>query len=221
TRTLFNIECLNGKAIKKHSHYPAEDEILLLPATQFEVVGRVQPAAGLNIVQLRELIPSILFLKPPLGYSALSTQDATPETLPQPPKTTKAGNKDISADVDISLSDNLQNVRLSETEKEMVATILSHSRTTLNISYNAISSEGGKAIGEALKVNRTLTKLDIEGNQISSEGGKVIAKGLKVNRILTTLYVADNQISSENGKVIAEASKLNCMCSAKGVCCGV
>ncbi|CAF4576767.1 unnamed protein product [Didymodactylos carnosus] len=151
TRTLFNIECLNGKVIKKHSYYPAEEEIILLPATQFEVV--------------------------------------------EPSKTLKAGNKGIantelvnvkhctvSADVHTSLLANLQNLKLSETEKEMVAKILSDSRTLLDMSDNAISSEGGKAIGEALKVNRTLTTLYLRSNQISSEGGKAIGEALKVNK---------------------------------------
>ncbi|CAF0975965.1 unnamed protein product [Didymodactylos carnosus] len=222
TRTLFNIECLNGKMIKKHSYYPAEDEILLLPATQFEVVGRVQPAAGLYIVQLREVIPPIVFLKPPSGYSALSIEDATPETLPKPSKTLKAGNKDlantepvnvkhctVSANVDTSLLVNLQNLRLSKTEKEMVATILSDSGTTLYIGSNQISFEGRKAIAEALKVNQTLITLNIEGNQISSEGGKAIAEALKVNQTLTTLYIGNNRISSEGGKAIAKALKVN------------
>ena len=36
-RTLFHIECENGKKIYPHSHLPDEKEVLLLPATQFIV----------------------------------------------------------------------------------------------------------------------------------------------------------------------------------------
>ena len=37
TRTLFHIDCLNGKDIKNHSFMQHEDEILLVPAREFEV----------------------------------------------------------------------------------------------------------------------------------------------------------------------------------------
>ena len=38
-RTLFNIECDNEKVIRSHSYIAVENELFLLPATQFEVVG--------------------------------------------------------------------------------------------------------------------------------------------------------------------------------------
>ncbi|CAF1459055.1 unnamed protein product, partial [Didymodactylos carnosus] len=37
TRTLFGIETLNGRNIRNHSHFPTEDEIILLPGTHFEI----------------------------------------------------------------------------------------------------------------------------------------------------------------------------------------
>jgi hypothetical protein len=36
-RTLFMIECVNGKAIKSHSQHAEEDEILLIPTTYLRV----------------------------------------------------------------------------------------------------------------------------------------------------------------------------------------
>lgn len=54
-RTLFNIDCNSGKSIKNHSFYPSEDEILLLAATQFEVVGCLNQDSGLQLIQLREI----------------------------------------------------------------------------------------------------------------------------------------------------------------------
>ena len=45
TRTLFSIECLNGKSIKKHSYFSdKEQEVILMPGTFFEVIGQVEPA---------------------------------------------------------------------------------------------------------------------------------------------------------------------------------
>ena len=51
------------------------------------------------------------------------------------------------------------------------------------MNYNNIGDEGGKAIGEALKVNTSLTKISLRGNKIGDEGAKAIGEALKVNTI--------------------------------------
>jgi hypothetical protein len=56
-RTLFSIECNAGKNIRSHSFYTKEDEVLLLPARQFEVVGCLDQGNGLHVIQLRETQP--------------------------------------------------------------------------------------------------------------------------------------------------------------------
>ena len=53
--------------------------------------------------------------------------------------------------------------------------------TKINLQGNNIGSEGGKAIGEALKVNTSLTEIDLGSNNIGDEGGKAIGEALKVN----------------------------------------
>jgi predicted GTPase len=69
-RTLFSIECENGKSIGAHSHYPLENEILLLPATQFIVQGNVQVASDLCIIHLKEIVSDYPLLKPPFSDPA-------------------------------------------------------------------------------------------------------------------------------------------------------
>ncbi|CAF1441260.1 unnamed protein product [Adineta ricciae] len=65
-RTLFSIECLNGKSIKQHSYFSkSEEEIVLMPGTFFKVVGQVNPAEGLHIIHLKEIQPPFVLLKPP------------------------------------------------------------------------------------------------------------------------------------------------------------
>jgi hypothetical protein len=63
-RTLFHIECTNGKDIRKHSYYQMEDEILLLPATYFKVISCFEMAPGLHTIQLKELKPEFEYLEP-------------------------------------------------------------------------------------------------------------------------------------------------------------
>lgn len=54
TRTMFIISCHSGKNIRNHSYYPNESEIVLLPGTEFEVVGCLPQGNGLHTIQLQE-----------------------------------------------------------------------------------------------------------------------------------------------------------------------
>ena len=54
-RTLFSIECTSGKDISRHSYYAAEEELLLPPARQFQVVASLQLATDLHMIQLKEI----------------------------------------------------------------------------------------------------------------------------------------------------------------------
>ncbi len=67
-RTLFSIECINGKSIVNHSYYKqTEKEIILMPGSYFEVIGQLNPAPQLHIIQLREIPPPITLVKPPFN----------------------------------------------------------------------------------------------------------------------------------------------------------
>ena len=71
-----------------------------------------------------------------------------------------------------------------------------------------ISEKGGKAIGDALMVNRYLQVLDLHENGIHEEGGKAIGEALMINTSLQVLDLHDNPILS--GVVhIAESLKHN------------
>ncbi|CAF4303697.1 unnamed protein product, partial [Rotaria sp. Silwood2] len=74
-RTLFAIDCLNGKDIKRHSYYAQEEEILLLPCTHFEVISHLSSMENLYIIHLREVPPPFTLLEPPNSGSAGSGAD--------------------------------------------------------------------------------------------------------------------------------------------------
>ncbi|CAF1146441.1 unnamed protein product [Didymodactylos carnosus] len=74
-RTLFNIECKQGKAIQTHSYFKEESEVLLMPGFYFKVTGKFQSGDGLNIIQLCETAPDYELIKPPFP-------NQTPLTLP-------------------------------------------------------------------------------------------------------------------------------------------
>ncbi|CAF4235765.1 unnamed protein product, partial [Adineta steineri] len=69
-KTLFTIECDSGKDISRHSYYQSEKEVLLLAARQFIVVGCLQPAPGLHMIQLKETRPPITLLQSATNQSA-------------------------------------------------------------------------------------------------------------------------------------------------------
>jgi hypothetical protein len=72
-RTIFTIECINGKAIKSHSSYKDENEIILLPGTFLRVVSKWSPANGLYMIQLRQEPPPFQLLASPLNPSPSSS----------------------------------------------------------------------------------------------------------------------------------------------------
>ncbi|CAF1061580.1 unnamed protein product, partial [Adineta steineri] len=68
-RTMFTIECDSGKDISRHSYFQSEEEVLLLAARQFIVVGCLRPAPGLHMIQLKETKPPITLLQPVTNQS--------------------------------------------------------------------------------------------------------------------------------------------------------
>jgi hypothetical protein len=64
-RTLFSIETFNARSIRAHSHFKAEDEILLFPGTYLEVISQLKSSAGLTIIHLRQVKPPHQLLEPP------------------------------------------------------------------------------------------------------------------------------------------------------------
>jgi hypothetical protein len=53
-RTIFQIECLNGKSLQSHSAWKEENEILLTPGSYFHVIAKWQAGKNLYMIQLRE-----------------------------------------------------------------------------------------------------------------------------------------------------------------------
>lgn len=74
-RTLFSIQCINGKSVTNHSYFKnKEKEIILMPGSYFEVIGRLNPAPQLHIIQLKEIAPPITLIKPPFNKSNPSSE---------------------------------------------------------------------------------------------------------------------------------------------------
>ena len=64
TRTFFTIECTSGKDIRHHSYFQTENEILLPPGRQFQVVSCLKQSGGLHMIQLKETEPLYPHMEP-------------------------------------------------------------------------------------------------------------------------------------------------------------
>jgi hypothetical protein len=54
-RTNFSIQCINGKSVANHSHFKyTEQEVILMSGSYSEVIGQLNPASDIHIIQLKE-----------------------------------------------------------------------------------------------------------------------------------------------------------------------
>jgi hypothetical protein len=58
-RTKFIIDCNSGKDIRDYSYFPHEDEILILPPTEFKVIKCYEPEPDLYEIHLKEVQPPV------------------------------------------------------------------------------------------------------------------------------------------------------------------
>jgi hypothetical protein len=87
TRTLFNIDCHSAKSIKEFSFYPEEEEVLLPPGRQFQVMGCLDQDHGLHIIQMKEIQPKFPLINPvplPPKVSSKSKQHSISPPAVQP-----------------------------------------------------------------------------------------------------------------------------------------
>ena len=132
---------------------------------------------------------------------------------------------------------NLNGIQLSDDDIDHISEFLKTNTTLKGMSAARcnISVKGGKAIGEALMVNRSLQVLDLHDNPISTgvvhiaeslkqndslleislegcgteEGAKAISDALMLNTSLQVLHLHENCISRKECEAIGDALKVN------------
>ncbi|CAF1540164.1 unnamed protein product [Didymodactylos carnosus] len=174
TRTLFSIQCHNGKKIHSHSHFKNEQEILLMPGTYFEVKGKVDGGSNFNIIHVEETTPPYVLCESPFDKLQCKNKRLEPE---------------LQALHSIS-EVKLRNLGIDEEDAQVLAKALKVNKTltTLDLGGNQISARGGEALAEALKVNKTLTTLNLRSNQISARGDEALVEAMKLNKSLRLFY---------------------------------
>ena len=149
-RTMFNIESLNGKMIKNHSSYQQENEVLLLPGTQFEVTSHLDVGNGLQIIQMKEMEnPRYLMLEPPFPIvkSQSIRSSTTAASSPAPPSVSAASVAHSAADTKsprknddskphyTRFASSFQDIDQEETEHEIRARLAELSKGNILVAF--------------------------------------------------------------------------------------
>ncbi|CAF2644787.1 unnamed protein product [Rotaria sp. Silwood2] len=206
TRTLFSIECNDGRMIQSHSYINVEDEVLLLPATQFQVKSKLNPAPSLHIIHLKQVEPPF-----PLIESPSNTQNVQLTTNKEVTPYRNEKLEKLIAECPMHSVIDLNQQELTDLDIPILIerSIIEKQCRSLYIHKNKITSEGARHIGKVLESNTSLTILSMYTNRVANQGVRWIAKALHTNTTLTTLSLGNNEITEEGAKYLAAALYLN------------
>jgi hypothetical protein len=203
-RTIFEIECgHSGKDLSRHSFRPTEQEVVLLPATHFQVVGRRKSLADLHIIRLKQV---------ELPFSLLLHKVSSPGTQVR-------GNTSIDdyhnaqliariAKYESGSLLNLSQQHLTDLDMLLVVdqAIIKKQCTQLNLSSNWITAQGAQVIANSISSSH-LQNLDLGFNYLTDNGVRSLVQSLMIpnnTTLLTNLYLPRNSITNEGARHLAQ-----------------
>jgi len=191
--TLFIIDCINGKDIANHSYFRKENEILLLPATKFQVINNEYRKNGSHIIHLKEIESSYILLEPVSSREeikvfekpSVSEKRESVLTLPDPEPERYCNPKLNEYIVKLKPRSEvfLIGKRFNENDIELIVKeiIIGKQCRDLFLRESGITSQGAIAIAQGLHGNKTLERLYISHNMIGDDGAKALAQSLSGN----------------------------------------
>lgn len=162
-RTLFIIECDTGKNVRNHSFNQKEDEILLIPGREFEVVSSMDVGNELTEIRLKELEPEFPHIAS--FPSSLSSGEAIAKKIPIARIPTPVVRKEVQIS-----NDEVQSIKVA---------CNSHRYTDDDIAFMI----------ESILEQQKCTELDLGWNKITHKGAASIAKALQNN--IVRMYLVD------------------------------
>jgi hypothetical protein len=206
-RTMFTIEGTSGKIIQNHSFHQDEDEILLLPARQLQVVSCLDSGNDLHIVQLKEIEPPFPLLEPvPLLNPPVLTHSSLPTQLLLSPLEELINQCQSSSAVSLWARD----VTDHDIKFLVKRAIVDKQCTQLSLWGNKITSDGASILADGLCNNTTLGELYLNNNFISDKGVYSLTKVLSSNNsTLKILDLGTNGITDVGAQYLADMLKNN------------
>jgi Ran GTPase-activating protein (RanGAP) involved in mRNA processing and transport len=212
SRTLFNIECQNGKTIRSHSYINVEDEILLLPATQFEVVSKLKPSSDLYIIHLKQVDPPFPLIELPFAtMTAQPTSDAMKNEKQLSNNYRNEKLEQLISQCPLKGKVELGNQELTDNDIPIIIqlAIIDKQCFRLDLMSNMIANEGAQHLARILQSNTSLQILDLSVNQITDDGVRWIAEALHTNTTLILLALGKNQITDKGVRLLSESLQAN------------
>jgi NAD:arginine ADP-ribosyltransferase/Leucine Rich repeat len=212
-RTLFSIECRDGKIIRPHSHFFHEDEVLLLPATQFEVKSKLKvETADFVIIHLKEVDCLLSRFESP---STTGTEQLQLQARENADRTRKHHRNDklkrLICQCQANGSVNLNVQELTDDDIPMIVNRLINKKnpSVLQMCSNQLTDRGAQLLSKALQSNTSIKQLNMRENQISDTGTRWLAQALCMNSTLTSLNLVKNHINDEGGTCLARLLYVN------------
>lgn len=185
--TLFVIECFSGKEIHDYSYFAKEDEVLLVAARQFRVIGSLNPKPHLWIIQIKEIEPPFPFLKVDHSISAKLERSVSHE------------NSDLSmADAQTDTDDlpwNDKSDQSTDVVPKLTNSQVSGALTTA-ASFAVITPSNLEALAgtEANKDPAQARTMSYKNKLITEKSAQNIAKDIRQNPDLEILYLYNNAL---------------------------
>jgi hypothetical protein len=166
-RTLFVINCYSGKDIHRHSVF--ENEVLLPPGRQFNVVNTVDVGNRLHIIELNEIQPSFDFLDVVLTSLNVSIDHPTQNIQFESISTVSLSKKSLPAALpnpylEVRLAQffkqprkiDLKSMRLTDSDMDIIVSeiIILRQCSELNLSSNEITYNGTLSLAHVLRENK-------------------------------------------------------------------
>ena len=162
-RTFFTIESDTGKDIEEYSFFEKEDETLLLPGREFEVLTSLNMDNKLTMIHLKEVqpqfpnLPHLPSSNPPLSTSTDSIASAT--TVTAKVKASSLQPKPIIQPVEVSYQD--KRITDNDIPRLIKEALQQKQCTRLDLFYNRITHKGAAFLSKALKHNEVSDSLNI------------------------------------------------------------
>ncbi|CAM4987150.1 unnamed protein product [Rotaria socialis] len=204
-------ECLYY-ALNKTLH-----EILLLPATQFEVISKLKPSIDLQIIHLKQVDSPFPLIELPIKNMTTS-QTSHCEKDEEQVSCTYQNDKLEKLICSMTNDVDLEGQGLIDNDIPIVIKLAINDRKCLylNLNTNKITDERAQYLAEMLASNPSLSILQITGNQITDTGVHWITQALRNNTKLTYLSLTNNKMTHKGAQFLANAlqanSSLNRLC---------
>ena len=214
-RTIFNIESDTAKDISQHSLYKTENEILLYPARQFQVISSFNSGQQLHIVQLREIQPPFpLLYIPDISSKILDRTISVSQKSNNTPKNIYQ-NQELQCLIDSRQQQvglNLNNKKLNDEDTKIIVAeaIVRKQCKKLWLNQNKITATGACTISKALSGNCSLEELYLSSNAICDIGVYFLTESLsRKNGALKWLFLSSTGITDAGVAHLSKMLKTN------------